>query len=102
MAMALQRVQMKRTKGWRKPPNTVYVGRPTKWGNPFRLSDYSSPAECINAYRDWLAGTSQLAMQPPTPQQIRTELAGKNLACWCRIGAPCHADVLLEIANSAG
>lgn len=87
------------------PENTVYVGRPTKYGNPFKVDDYENgqrlPRErlqqlAVDDYRRRLA-QGQL---PYTPADIRRELAGKDLACWCREGTPCHADVLLEIANS--
>jgi hypothetical protein len=73
------------------PPNTVYVGRPTKWGNPFTFSD---------TFRWWLISPS------PKGDTERDriladidELRGKDLACWCSLDKPCHADVLLEIAN---
>lgn len=77
------RVQRKRTKGWKMPPNTVYVGRPTRWGNPFTTAD---------AYRQ--------AVEIVKPD-IR-ELKGMNLACWCSLDKPCHADVLLKLAGQNG
>ena len=103
-----KRIQRSRAKGWRMPPNTVYVGRPTIWGNPFRVSNGDcdhpdcgprshSPItawQAVTAYRGYLPGL--LKAQP----NISTEmLRGKDLACWCPLDKPCHADVLLEIAN---
>lgn len=97
-----ERVQLSRAKGWRKPPNTVVVSRPNaSWGNPYRVGarytrDDGTPfvvetvEQAIELYREWVT---------PHANLIREELRGKNLACWCRLDKPCHADVLLEIAN---
>ena len=84
-----KRIQRKRTKGWRMPPNTVYVGRPTKWGNPYRVGDPDIPDanSAQNSFRN------QAAALPVE------ELRGKDIACWCPLDQPCHADVLLELAN---
>jgi hypothetical protein len=82
------------------PADAVYVGRPTKWGNPFKIGDCTnivsngrpmSRTDVVLAYRD--------AVCRGREQEIRKELRGKHLVCWC---APlsCHADVLLEIANA--
>ena len=91
------RVQRKRTKGWRMPPNTISVCRPGKWSNPFKvgeLSEYGDVPDADTAvmfFRAWIdKGLQRIAMQ---------ELKGKNLACFCPLNAPCHADVLLELAN---
>ena len=102
------RIQRKRTKGWHMPPNTIYVGRPTQWGNDVKIGDSPGCGElkncecttrcagmtaedCVRFYRDtigeWLT-EANLAF-----------LRGKNLACWCPLDQPCHADVLLELAN---
>jgi hypothetical protein len=120
-----QRIQRKRTKGYKTPPGTVYVGRPSRFGNPFRVGVWGTAQECVDAYRRW--------MDPhPTPENttwrnslyddprfdhhykpywgfllmaahvITNHLRGKNLSCWCKIGEPCHADILLEIANGEG
>ena len=100
-----ERIQRKRVAGWRMPHNTVYVGRPTKWGNPWPVT---KPSECpdshewfyhrfaVEAFRRWIERDEQDELRA----DIRKELKGKNLACWCREDLPCHADVLLEIANS--
>ncbi len=87
------RVQMKRRKGWRIPPNTVYVGRPTKWGNPYRVGPHLTRAEAVARYRAYL-----LAEGYPLLNELH-EIRGKNLACWCPLDQPCHANVLLELAN---
>lgn len=110
-----KRIQRKRTKGWRMPQNAVYVGRPTKWGNPYRWSDYPS-VECVegeyegipaSVRREYAVVDFKAAVKYriglsnyPSAEEIRRELAGKNLVCWCSEDGPCHADVLLEIANA--
>ncbi|AXH44447.1 hypothetical protein PP353_gp71 [Arthrobacter phage Kumotta] len=108
--MTPQRIQRKRTKGWRMPENTVYVGRPGKWGNPYAVGDESAfmghmPVHGIE--EPLTSGdASQLFHLALTGGHldinvihVRAELAGKNLACFCPPDKPCHADVLLEIAN---
>lgn len=92
-----RRIQRKRTKGWRMPANTVSVCRPGKWGNPFRVGPDCDPEQAVNAFEWWIreqGGKSLL--------RDLHELRGKNLACWCPLGEPCHADVLLELANAEG
>src|ERR1043166_280319 len=102
------RIQLSRKKGWRMPANTVRVARPSRWGNPFKVGKVKcthpdcepgshgevTPAEAVRAFRDWLTG--MLRIEP----KFLAPLRGKNLACWCKLGEPCHADVLLEIANA--
>lgn len=87
-----QRIQRKRTKGWKMPENTVYVGRGSKWGNPFRVVDGWTAESAVREYRAAIDTNG-------SPSLIREALAGRNLACWCRLDQPCHADVLLELAN---
>lgn len=107
-----RRIQRKRTKGWQMPPNTVYVGRPTKWGNPWRVGEHGIPdaAEAVRRFRAALLGfesngsfCAPIAHPESYIGQIifnaPTELRGKNLACFCPLDQPCHADVLLELAN---
>ncbi|KWT70716.1 hypothetical protein APY04_0777 [Hyphomicrobium sulfonivorans] len=111
------RVQLKRTKGWKMPPNTVKVDRSTKWGNPFTASgcreagyygsDAAINARCVDAFSVWLGPSWRCNWDGPASEAARAlilsdiaKLRGKNLACWCKPGDPCHADVLLEIANS--
>lgn len=103
-----QRIQRQRTKGWKMPPNTVYVGRPSRFGNPFVVGKDGTAAECVAKYRNMLmpyrhhGGNSSLEnfyLSTANIQDIQASLRGKNLACWCPIDQPCHADVLQEIAN---
>lgn len=84
-----KRIQRRRTKGWRMPAGAVYVGRPTPWGNPYR------PAEDpdMRLYRE------HLDRELVAERLVLSELRGRDLACWCRQGAACHADVLIELAN---
>ena len=97
------RVTLSRTKGWKMPPNTVKVARPSIWGNPFHIPQdhpWKDAAWAVLQFSFWINRLKTFAehRSPPTPIQI-TELRGKNLACWCKEG-PCHADVLLELANA--
>ncbi len=104
------RVQRRRTKGWRMPPNTVYVGRPTKWGNPYRLTaykfadadgqpaPYDKRAAVEMAVRDYEMALHTGVLNVSV-SDVRGHLRGKNLACFCPLDQPCHADVLLELAN---
>lgn len=91
--MKPRRIQRKRTKGWRMPEGAVYVGRPTKYGNIFIVGEDGSPEECVEKYRHFM--NYQILIH----DEIRRELRGKNLVCWCSLNQPCHADVLLELAN---
>ena len=98
-----RRIQWRaRRKGWRKPPNTVLVGRGTRWGNPFRVFE-GDRERAVAEFRAWLAGEIPEPdhTAPPTMAQIRQHLAGKDLGCWCPLDQPCHADVLLELAKRA-
>lgn len=92
------RIQRKRTKGWKMPPNTVYVGRPTKWGNPFRAEEWGRDI-AVHNYEIMILDRPFATKGPDYVAEIQRELRGKNLACWCPLDQPCHADVLLEIAN---
>lgn len=91
-----ERVQLRRTKGWRMPPNTVSVARPHRHGNPFRIGDFGIPdsAAAKQRFREWREGR---VVGPPIPSI--DDLRGKNLGCFCGLDQPCHGDVLLEIAN---
>ena len=95
------RLQRSRAKGARLvSPNglpVVCVTRPGRWGNPTHSASYYERWLC-GAHSVWFLDTLKLLL-PPSKEMIRAELRGKNLACWCKPGAPCHADVLLEIAN---
>jgi hypothetical protein len=109
-----KRIQRQRTKGWRMPDGAVYVGRPSRWGNPFRVGDLCPVAwtwrdgcwrvEPLGSDRVASAGQAvdrfaAVARQPDYVAAVRRELAGKDLACWCPLDSPCHADVLLEVAS---
>ena len=87
-----ERIQRRRTKGWRMPPDVVYVGRPTKWGNPYARST-KVPKAAVALYRNYLRSHPELV------EAARLELRGKDLVCWCPPDQPCHTDVLLEVAN---
>lgn len=106
----------------------IVVARPRRWGNDWRIGDRMfdesigdfrscvTVDDCVQAFRncvDWdpettwtaYAGSSLICRGGFGPHHrnrktARAELAGKNLACWCKVGVPCHADVLLELANS--
>jgi len=118
------RIQRRRTKGWRLPGNTIVVDRSTPFGNPFpvtkgtsRSMGVTTPVWIIGTWEGpamWFRDTKEEAMtlsvdayrawvaQPPQAnirERARLALRGKNLACWCPPSSPCHADVLLEIAN---
>ena len=111
------RIQRQRTKGYRMPENTVYVGQGTKWCNPWKITPHedgratvTDPISCtafesVPAANAHATGSFrwQLLNHPNvlgfTETEARAELAGKNLACSCPLDQPCHADVLLEIAN---
>lgn len=104
------RIQRKRTKGWRMPPNTVYVGRGSEWGNPYIVGVHGDARECIAQYaRDLFpyrhtGPTSTLMDLYISEAHLHRleKLRGKNLACWCPLDQPCHADLLLEEANAPG
>ena len=92
---APKRVQRSRRKGSRLPPLAIVVTRPTKWGNPFPMID-GDKTRAVAMYRRWLAETQQ---GRDIAEAARRELRGKVLACFCPLDGPCHADVLLQIAN---
>lgn len=117
------RIQRKRSKAWRMPEGAIYVGRPSMWGNPFteanaREVGYISILDTpeltreflTQCFRDWLtdAGTRRGRDWWQGPESDRrksaiagslSELRGRDLCCWCPLDQPCHADVLLELAN---
>lgn len=102
------RVQLSRAKGWRMPFNTVKVDRTTRWGNPFTVGMriqarpewpivvLFSAQDCVDCYATFLNHRIGQRFRIDAMAQLR----GKNLACWCPLGQPCHADLLLEIANA--
>jgi hypothetical protein len=100
-------VQLSRKKGWKMPENTVKVDRTTKWGNPFIVGEHGTRAECVRLFELLLGGYLCISADNADAQDAymtmarrdREQLRGKNLACWCPPDAPCHADVLLVMAN---
>lgn len=90
------------------PENTVCVDRRTIWGNPFKIGQRSTinghvtmvvnAAQAVTAYEHWLTSTE---LGRKLFARI-DELRGRNLACWCKPGETCHADVLLRWANAGG
>ncbi|MGD9752401.1 MAG: DUF4326 domain-containing protein [Acidimicrobiia bacterium] len=117
-----KRIQRKRTKGWRMPDGAVYVGRPTVWGSPYLVRQsprFAGVPGCwyvedrgktwtpeidskraaielsVQVYRGNVLGFWNRNIR----EAVKHELGGKDLACWCPLDQPCHADVLLEIAN---
>ncbi|ARR57110.1 hypothetical protein HY78_08465 [Rhizorhabdus wittichii DC-6] len=111
------RVQLRRTSGWRMPENTVSVARPGRFGNPFTISaaiesEYvtaeHAQAFVVECFRDWMSDGRQgrdwwqgedSDRRKAAIKEGLPGLRGKNLACWCPLDRPCHADVLLELAN---
>ena len=84
------------------------VARPGPWVNPFTIAEVqdelgldkdAAQAEAVGRYGRWVRGEYEGPRPPPSQEKIRAELAGKNLACWCREGSPCHVDTLLKLAN---
>lgn len=85
------------------PAGAVYVGRPTVWGNRWKVGTFSkhfgrtlaTAAEAVECFRlfGWV--------EPHQRGHVREQLRGKDLACWCPLDQPCHADVLLEFANAS-
>ena len=108
-----QRIQRKRTKGWRMPANTVYVGWPSKWANPFRMGCWIRAARYTREEARLLVAAlfTECLLDGDEPNdpgmaeamdRIKAdihELRNKSLACWCPLDQPCHADTLLELAN---
>ena len=104
------RIQLSRRKGARKPAGAVVVARPSIWGNPFRVSEAIEagypPASVVSAFEDWLTGDpwacgiDRYESRRAVILDRIGELRGKDLACWCPLDQPCHADVLLRLANA--
>lgn len=103
------RVQLSRAKGWRMPPNTVKVDCSTRWGNPYKVHGDGypmTPEVAVMMFQGLLDNFGGFVASPAGQgsmftkiEDIKRELRGKSLACWCPIGRPCHADVLLRVAN---
>jgi Domain of unknown function (DUF4326) len=95
------RIQRSRRKGWRMPENTVYVGRPTVWGNRWKIGTHSNLLGRVIETNTEAVQVYYALMWPEAHhiKWVQENLRGKNLACWCSLDQLCHADVLLEIAN---
>jgi hypothetical protein len=89
------RVYSKRKGAETPPAGAVYVGRPTRWGNPFVVGKDGAQGECVELFRDWIMDPERASLRA----RARAELRGRDLVCWCA-PKPCHADVLLEVANA--
>lgn len=110
------------------PENTVSVTRPGKWGNPFEVAQIEGAVQThyyvggkdspfldkesaqkwvVNRFRSMMLDINSIPVEAETYARFRymrdriRDLEGKNLACFCADGTPCHADVLLELANPA-
>lgn len=108
------RLQLSRAKGFNLQATSlatnglpaVNVARPTKWGNRHKVApafqsegvQFSevTPVHAVQFYREEWERAQQWR---PAAREALNELRGKNLACWCKPGQPCHADVLLDLAN---
>ena len=115
MGVIVQRIQLRRAKGWRMPANTVKVDRTTLFGNPFSITDYGHDT-AVALHRAWIRGKlRETGISAARRQMLKEQrkrvlsalptLRGKNLACWCRLPEPgqrdnCHAATLLEMANA--
>lgn len=103
------RIRLGRAKGWRMPPGAVKVDRSTPWGNPFVVALDGTAGECVVLHSKLLRGFACLSCRAPLDIQKAhrqyvcdhiEDLRGRDLACWCRLDAPCHADTLLALANA--
>lgn len=92
-----RRLQQKRTKGWRKPPNAIVVSRPSKWGNPFPIDEEHDREAVVMKFREWIRSDDAKAV---ALRAQLDELRGKDLLCFCPVPGPCHGDVLIELANT--
>ena len=109
---APQRIQLRRTKGWRKPEGAIVVSRPSKWGNPWRAAVGRTDTERRQIARDRFDADLRACIDDPWGYSHDIEfriiaesldqLRGHDLACWCPLDQPCHADVLLDLANQEG
>jgi len=104
------RIQRMRVKGWKMPENTVSVTRPGTFGNPFTVKEAQDAGYedgrkmALFGFKEWLSekGNDFNNLLPEKRKKLLEnmhKLKGKNLACFCKEGEPCHADVLLELAN---
>ena len=111
-----KRIQRKRTKGWRMPSNTICVDRSTRWGNPFKAGVHYDHQHAVDLFHTFFHAAANCTISDRQIERLRNEgadvqqficaalqvgeLHGKNLACWCDLDQPCHADTLLMMANA--
>lgn len=106
-----ERIQLHRTKGWRKPEGAIVVSRPSKWGNPFVIASGYTLDQAVTkfgaalraAVDDQVSDVGYITTYSGEFREMAAsldELRGHDLACWCSLATPCHADVLLELANA--
>lgn len=106
-----ERIRLSRAKGWRLPANAVNVARPGKWGNPFIVGEHGTREQCVAMFIQLVRGFVDLAHPVGVDAQLAFyhrvrrsigSLKDRDLACWCALDRkPCHADVLLNLANGA-
>jgi len=75
------------------PEDSVYIGRPSKWGNPFKVGEHGTESEVAQKYITWIKS------QPELIADAKRELVGKDLACYCSRPNLCHGDLLILISN---
>ena len=92
--MAAIETQIQKTKvvHCKRGKHDVYIGRPSKWGNPFVIGKDGTREQVIQKYRNWL-------MTQPSLLAALPELKGRTLGCWCSPDA-CHGDLLAELADA--
>ena len=101
----MKRIQRKRTKGWRMPEGAIYVGRPSRWGNRWRPDDdlgrglLWDAQTVVDLFRIDITTREDCWPETFSLADWLAPLLGHDLACWCALDQPCHADVLLELAN---
>ena len=93
-------IQLRRTRGYRKPSSAIVVSRPSRWGNPFRVGHdgVNDAVSAVALFEEFFAHSIH-----PAARWMRDNLyllRGHDLACWCKLGSPCHRDVLLRLANA--
>lgn len=93
-----KRIQMSRQRPWRaENPDAVIVARPSKFGNPFKVTKERTAERAVELFR--MSQELRFAVHPQSLADLQFMLRGRDLACWCALDVPCHADVLLELAN---
>lgn len=108
----MKRIRLSSRKGFKLPPNTVNVARPSRWGNPFVVGTHGDRTYCVKLFRYLCGGKLCISVEPDCIDAQKRflkwakpnlwRLRGKDLACWCVLdGKLCHADVLLGAANKS-